>query len=374
TNVCGDSCYEDTNGCADIWPRKSVSRADQEMEGMFCVVGGDGFIGSSLVKSLINRGYSVHATILTAPSTGKEELHYLQRLPGAHERLKLFNADLRMEGSFDSAIHGCQGVFLVASPTDFGSKDPENEVVDVAIKGTMNVLKSCVKAETVKRVIFTSSSCAMSPLDEQGEMNSKPHSVESCWSPVDYFRNNTKQFPVWPYFVSKTLAEQTAVSFAAEHNIDVVTIGPSAVGGPFITPYIPSSIQTLLSFLPGNEELLMSISRSIMSAFGTFPVVHINDVCNAHIFLMEQPAAQGRYLCSAHTLSVKEITEFLTNRYPELKITDKLQDIVDSPVTANTQFKSGKLTELGFSFKYGLEDIFDDCIRSYMKLGLLTTQ
>ncbi|KAH9326913.1 hypothetical protein KI387_007091, partial [Taxus chinensis] len=304
----------------------------------------------------------------------KEDFQYLQLLPGAHERFKLFNADLRMEGCFDSPIEGCQGVFLVASPMDIVYKDPENDVVDVAIKGTLNVLKSCVKAKSVKRVVLTSSSCTMSPLNEQGEFNSKPYSVESCWSPVHYFRTNKEKFPIWPYFVSKTLAEQTALNFAAENNLNIVTICPSVVGGPFITPYIPGSVQAIvLSFRPGNEELLMSVGRSIMSAFGTFPVVHIRDVCNAHIFLMEQPTAQGRYLCSANALSVKELEQFLTTRYSHYKITEKLQDVVDSAVPPNTPFKSGKLIDLGFNFEYAIEQIFDDCIQSYNKGGLSTT-
>ncbi|XP_059078208.1 putative anthocyanidin reductase [Cryptomeria japonica] len=341
------------------------------MQGRFCVVGGDGFIGSSLVNSLLHRGFSVHATIL--PTSGKEDIHYLQRLPGAHERLKLFNADLRVEGSFDSPISGCQGVFFVASPTNFSSKDPENEVVGVAVQGTINVLKSCVEAKTVKRVVFTSSSCTMSPLNEEGEMNNNPSSVESFWTPVNYIRSNQQQFPVWPYFASKTLAEQTAWSFAEENNLDVVTIGPSVVGGPFITPYIPTSIQILLWFLPGKNGVPSSIVRSILSLFGTFPVVHVSDVCHAHIFLMEQPAAQGRYLCLADTLSVKELQQFIIKRYPDLKITDMLQDL-DSSFPINTQYKSDKITDLGFRFNYGLEEIYDDCFESYKKLGLLATE
>ena len=43
----------------------------------------------------------------------------LLTLPGAAERLKLFAANLCEEGSFDSAVEGCKGVFHVASPTDF---------------------------------------------------------------------------------------------------------------------------------------------------------------------------------------------------------------------------------------------------------------
>ena len=46
-------------------------------------------------------------------------------LPGATERLSIWKADLAEEGSFDDAIKGCTGVFHVATPMDFESKDPE---------------------------------------------------------------------------------------------------------------------------------------------------------------------------------------------------------------------------------------------------------
>jgi len=46
-------------------------------------------------------------------------------LPGAAERLSIWKADLAEEGSFDDAIKGCTGVFHVATPMDFESKDPE---------------------------------------------------------------------------------------------------------------------------------------------------------------------------------------------------------------------------------------------------------
>jgi bifunctional dihydroflavonol 4-reductase/flavanone 4-reductase len=39
--------------------------------------------------------------------------------------LSLWKADLDKEGSFDEAIKGCTGVFHVATPMDFESKDPE---------------------------------------------------------------------------------------------------------------------------------------------------------------------------------------------------------------------------------------------------------
>ena len=46
-------------------------------------------------------------------------------LPKADSHLTLWKADLSEEGSFDAAIQGCSGVFHVATPMDFESKDPE---------------------------------------------------------------------------------------------------------------------------------------------------------------------------------------------------------------------------------------------------------
>lgn len=39
--------------------------------------------------------------------------------------LRIFQADLKVEGSFDAAIAGCHYVFHVASPMEVDAKDPE---------------------------------------------------------------------------------------------------------------------------------------------------------------------------------------------------------------------------------------------------------
>lgn len=54
-----------------------------------------------------------------------KKVKHLLELPKANTHLTLLKADLNEEGSFDEAINGCQGVFHVATPMDFESKDPE---------------------------------------------------------------------------------------------------------------------------------------------------------------------------------------------------------------------------------------------------------
>lgn len=54
-----------------------------------------------------------------------KKVKHLLELPKAKTHLTLWKADLAEEGSFDEAIQGCTGVFHVATPMDFHSKDPE---------------------------------------------------------------------------------------------------------------------------------------------------------------------------------------------------------------------------------------------------------
>lgn len=54
-----------------------------------------------------------------------KKTQHLVSLEGAKERLHLFKADLLEQGSFDSAIDGCHGVFHTASPFFHDVKDPQ---------------------------------------------------------------------------------------------------------------------------------------------------------------------------------------------------------------------------------------------------------
>ena len=49
-------------------------------------------------------------------------------------------------------------------------------------------------------------------------------------------------------------------------------------------------------------------------------MVHVDDACSAHIFLLECPDAKGRYICSSDRLTLNEMSEFLSAKYPQLPI------------------------------------------------------
>nr|WBK70600.1 dihydroflavonol 4-reductase [Rubus chingii] len=317
-----------------------------------CVTGAAGFIGSWLVMRLLERNYTVRATVRD-PANMKKVKHLLD-LPKAATHLTLWKADLAVEGSFDEAIKGCTGVFHVATPMDFESKDPENEVIKPTINGVLDIMKACLKAKTVRRLVFTSSA---------GTVNVEEHQKlaydESNWSDVEFCRK--VKMTGWMYFVSKTLAEQAAWKFAQENNIDFITIIPTLVVGPFLMPAMPPSLITGLSPITGNEGHYSIIKQ------GQF--IHLDDLCQSHIYLYEHPKAEGRYICSSYDATIHDIAKLLREKYPEYNVPTKFKGIEEN--LTKVHFSSKKLLETGFEFKYSLEDMFVGAVDSCKAKGLL---
>ncbi|KAF3451626.1 hypothetical protein FNV43_RR07721 [Rhamnella rubrinervis] len=324
-----------------------------------CVVGGSGFVASLLVKLLLQKGYAVNITVRD-PENPKKISHLLALQPLGE--IKIFGADLTDEGSFDAPIAGCDLVFHVATPVNFASENPENDMIKPAIQGVLNVLKACVKAKTVKRVVLTSSAAAVSinTLNGTGLVVD-----EGNWTDVDFL--TTEKPPTWGYPVSKTLAEKEAWKFAEENKIDLITVIPALMMGSSLTPDIPSSIRLGTSLITGNEFLINGL-KGMQMLSGSISTTHVEDVCRAHIYLAEKESASGRYICCAVNTSVPELAKFLNKRYPQYNVPT---DFGDFPSKPKLTVSSEKLVKEGFSFKYGIEDIYDQTVDYLKANGLL---
>ncbi|KAG8057240.1 hypothetical protein GUJ93_ZPchr0002g25652 [Zizania palustris] len=204
-------------------------------KGKVCVTGASGFVASWLIKRLLESGYHVIGTVRDPGD--RRKVSHLWKLPGAKERLELVRGDLLEEGSFDHAVMACEGVFHTASP---------EETLVPAINGTLNVLRSCMKNPFLRRVVLTSSSSTVRIRDE----SQHPHNSldEAAWSSVQL----CEKLQLW-YALAKISAEKAAWEFAKENNIDLVTVLPSFVIGPSLSPELSVTASDILGLLQGNR-------------------------------------------------------------------------------------------------------------------------
>lgn len=93
------------------------------------------------------------------------------------------------DGSFDEAVDGCDGVFHVAMPMLFSVSNSDEDyvrsnIIDPAIRGTLNLLRACLKAKSVRRVVLTSSVSTITAKDGGGKWRDVVD--ENCQTPIDH--------------------------------------------------------------------------------------------------------------------------------------------------------------------------------------------
>lgn len=273
-------------------------------KGRVCVTGGTGFLGSWLVMKLLQSGYAVHTTV-RPNSGGQRDISNLTNLPGASERLQIFNADLEKPETFAPAIQGCTGVFHVAHALDLEGKEDEETKTKRAINGVLAILQSCIDSKTVKRFIYTSSAATVIH-------NGKNLDIvdEDSWTDVGLIRS--LRGSAGSYVISKTLTEKAATEFAENHGLDFVTVIPPWIHGPFISSHFPDSVKICLALIFGDQEHYNYLMDTNL--------VHVDDVASAHVFLFEHSNAKGRYICSALHVTIHELSEFISARYPQYQL------------------------------------------------------
>jgi len=117
----------------------------------YLVTGGTGFIGSVLVKRLVNEGYKIR--VLDNDIRGAKE-----RIKEIYDKIDLIKADIRDADAVHKACKGIDCVVHLAfiNGTEYFYKMPEL-VLEVGVKGMINVIDGCIK-ENVKELVLASSS------------------------------------------------------------------------------------------------------------------------------------------------------------------------------------------------------------------------
>lgn len=261
------------------------------------VTGASGFVATHIVEQLLAGGYRVRGTVRN-PEKSRQQ-GYLTSLGGAGERLELVAADLLTEGAFDEAVRGCEYVMHTASPYVLTVKDAQRDLVDPAVKGTLSVLEACMSAESVKRMVVTSSVAAMTD-HYTGEVID-----ENTWNTRSTLDHN-------PYYFSKAEAERAAWAFMEERSphFDLVVINPFGILGPEHSDSVNTTNRLVAD---------MTTAKSPFIIDSPIGLVDVRDVARSHIAAMETPDASGRYVCCAAPSNFRDVASFMKREFPGVK-------------------------------------------------------
>jgi nucleoside-diphosphate-sugar epimerase len=266
------------------------------------VTGGTGYIASWIIKFLLEDGYQVRTTV--RDKNNKKKLDFIEDIKDQYkDKLTIFEADLLSEGSFDAAVEECELVIHAASPFKVqGIKDAEKELIEPARVGTKNVLESVNKADSVKRVVLTSSCAAI--YGDNADINNQPNGIftEEDWNTSSSVKHN-------PYPYSKTVAEKEAWKIQqSQDKWSLVVINPGLVAGPSLTKRKDStSIDFLSSFLNGKYK------AGIPDLW--FAMVDVREVARAHIIAGTKEEAKGRHILVSESLDTTGIRDILKEKY-----------------------------------------------------------
>jgi len=172
----------------------------------FVVTGGAGFIGSALVRTLIERG---RVAVIDNLLTGNEA--NLKEVLG---QIEFHNVDIRNADALGAVLRGADTVFhLAAIPSVPRSIDDPVPSHEVNIDGTFNVLRAAAE-QKVRRVVYAASSSAYGDSETLPKTESMtPH-------------------PKSPYAVQKLVGEQYLAVFHSCFGLEGVALRFFNVYGP----------------------------------------------------------------------------------------------------------------------------------------------
>lgn len=270
------------------------------MKQTILVTGGTGYVGSWVVKGLLEKGHIVRMTVRDKSKSDKFK-HLTEIANNSDGKLEIFEADLLEKEGFLLASNGCDSIAHIASPFILSIKDAQTDLVDPAVKGTSNVLEAANQSGSVKKIVLTSSVAAI-----HGDNIDMTNQGLTEFNESHF--NTTSSLSHQPYSFSKVEAEKKAWEIAkSQKNWELTVINPAFVMGPSLTDSSKSeSLKIMTDILTGKYK-----SGAPELYFG---FVDVRDIAKAHIFALENKT-EGRHILCERTASMLDLTNAVDKNF-----------------------------------------------------------
>ncbi len=262
------------------------------------VTGGTGFIGSVLVKALVNDGNKVR--VLDNQSRGP-----MRRLKSIKGQFEMVTGDIRNPRTVEKACRGMDQVVHLAyiNGTEFFYVKPEL-ILEVGVKGMMNVLDGCIKNSVPELLLVSSSEVYQTP-----SVVPTPETVPLIIpDPLN---------PRYSYGGGKIISELLTINYGRKYFKKVSIVRPHNVYGPDMgfEHVIPQFILRMEKLIKKNRN---KVIRFPIQGNGTETraFIYIDDFIEGLKCVMDQGKHLEVYhIGTAEELQVKELAKKIGSIY-----------------------------------------------------------
>jgi nucleoside-diphosphate-sugar epimerase len=285
------------------------------------VTGGCGFKGTVLVPKLLARGDDV--TVVDTQWFG----NFLQ----PHPKLDVLKEDIRNIDAIP--LEGVNTVIHLASVAN----DPCGDL-DPKLTWEISALASMLLADKavrhgVKQFIYASSGSVYGIKEEE------------------QVTEDLKLKPISEYNKTKMVAERVLLSYADDMAVQIIR--PATVCGYSPRMRLDVSVNMLTMQALSDRKITVFGGRQIR------PNIHIDDITDLYVFMLQHPEYQGIYNAGFENLSIMEIAERVA-RQTEAEIA-----VTESNDPRSYRVNSDKLLATGFRPKKTVDDAIHEIVHKY---------
>ena len=290
------------------------------------VTGGCGYKGSVLVPKLIAKGHEVVAF----------DIQWFGNFLPEHPNLTVVQGDIRNIDEVD--LTGVEAIIHLSSVANDPCGDLNPKVTwEISCLATMQ-LADRAKRRGIERFIYASSGSVYGVSDE-------PEVTEDL-----------ELFPLSEYNKTKMCGERIVLSYADDMVVQIVR--PATVCG--FSPRMRLDVSV-------NMLTMQALTNGTITVFGgeqTRPNIHIQDITDLYLFLLEHPEHTGVYNAGFENLSIMQIAN-LVAEHVDAKIV-----VTPSNDPRSYRVNSDRLLATGFRPTHTVEDAIKEIVGMYRQGAL----